>query len=146
MDLERKISVNRTIAIAPSKIFDVLSNPYLHAVIDGSETVKGDVKGPNLLKLGDKFNTKMRTWNIPYRITNTVVEYEENCLIAWAHFGKHRWRYELDAATDGTIVTETFDWGESLWPRMIELAGYPTKHPPHMGKTLERLEAYLMQP
>ena len=146
MNLERKTSVNRTIALAPSKIFDVLSNPYLHAVIDGSGTVKGDVKGPNPLKLGDKFNTKMRTWNIPYRITNTVVEYEENRLIAWAHFGKHRWRYELDATTDGTIVTETFDWGESLWPRMIELAGYPTKHPPHMGRTLERLEAYLMQP
>ena len=37
---------------------------------------------------------------MPYRISSTVMEFVENRLIAWAHFGKHRWRYELELVED----------------------------------------------
>ena len=41
---------------------------------------------------------------------NTVVEYEENSLIAWRHLGRWRWRYQLKELGNGsTEVTETFD-------------------------------------
>jgi hypothetical protein len=79
---------------------------------------------------------------LPYIIQNTVVEYDENKLIAWRHAGRHRWRYQLEAADGGaaTTVTETFDWSTALFPPGIEWMGYPDKHVPEMEKTLERLE------
>ena len=63
-----------------------------------AEKPVGDERfGPDrLTAVGDKFGMKMRfNGMVPYRITSTVKEFEENELIAWAHFGKHRWRYEL---------------------------------------------------
>ena len=53
----------------------------------------------------------------PYRTDNTVVEFEEGRLIAWCHFNRHRWRYELEPLGDGsTLVTETFDGRTALVP------------------------------
>ncbi len=72
-----------------------------------------------------------------------MVEFEENRLIAWAHFGGHRWRYELEPIDEGTRVTETFDWSTAKAPKFIELMGYPKKHPANMEKTLERLESHV---
>jgi hypothetical protein len=88
---------------------------------------------------------KMRM-GLPYRIGSTVVELEEDRRIAWAHLGKHRWRYVLEPAADGTgtLVTETFDWSTARSPKFIELMGYPKKHPQAMAKTLERLEALVV--
>ncbi len=37
-------------------------------------------------------------------------------------------------------MTETFDWSKSPVARVLELLGYPEKHPIAMEKTLERLE------
>ena len=73
--LERKISGSRVIPAERNEIFDVLVNPFLHSEIDGSGTLRGKVSGPDQLSLDDTFRIKMKTWNIPYRITNTVVEY-----------------------------------------------------------------------
>ena len=95
---------------------------------------------PEPLVLGSKFGMNMRI-GLPYRIQNEVVEYEKDRLIAWQHFGRHRWRYEFEPVDGGTKVTETFDWSTSRSPRFIELMGYPKKHPANMDKTLERLEA-----
>ena len=92
--------------------------------------------------MGDKFSMDMKR-GVPYRIANTVVEFEENRRIAWAHFGKHRWRYELTPKDGGTEVTETFDWSTSKMAKVIELLGFPVKHPPAMVKTLERLAAHV---
>ena len=69
-----------------------------------------------------------------------MVEYEENRLIAWQHFGKHRWRYELEPVEGGTEVTETFDWSTSTSPKALELAGYPERHLGNIERSLERLE------
>jgi hypothetical protein len=97
------------------------------------------------LTLGAKFGMDMKMGPLPYKISSTVVEFEENELIAWAHLGKHRWRYELEATeVDGvpaTNVTETFDWSMARIPKAIELAGYPKKHPVSMEATLVRLAA-----
>lgn len=141
MAKDRSVSVSRLIAAPAEKIFDVLADPARHAEIDGSGTVRG-AKDPaaERLKMGAKFGMKMKMV-VPYDMRSTVVEFEENRLIAWAHFGKHRWRYELEPVDDGIMVTETFDWSTALFPLGIELAGYPKKHVPNMQKTLERLEA-----
>ena len=134
--------MSRTIAATPAAIFAVLSDPSLHAVIDGSGTVQGAHSDERQLRLGSKFSMGMRM-GVPYRISNEVVEFEQDRLIAWRHPGGHRWRYELRPVDGGTEVTETFDWSTSRAPKGIELAGYPRRHIPNMERTLERLEAFL---
>ncbi len=142
MAKERKVSVSRVIAASPEAIFAVLDDPSMHPVIDGSDTVKSARGASTHLKLGDRFGMDMRM-GVPYRMSNTVVEYEKDRLIAWAHFGKHRWRYELEPVGSGTRVTETFDWSTARSAKFIELMGYPRKHVPNMEKTLLRLEKHL---
>ena len=136
----RVVSVSRVIPAPPEQIFAILSDASKHALIDGSGTVR-ELRGkdPEPLRLGSKFGMNMKM-GVPYMITNTVVEFEQDRLIAWRHWGRHRWRYELEPVEGGTKVTESFDWSTALVPKAIELAGYPTKHPPSMETTLERLE------
>lgn len=144
---ERVVSVTRVIKATPEAIFDLLTDPARHGEIDGSgmvQNVRGESKR---LELGSKFGMDMKMGILPYRITNTVVEFEDNRLIAWEHFGKHRWRYQLEPVADadggGTKVTESFDWSTSTSPKLIELMGYPKKHPANMEATLERLASVL---
>ena len=139
---EQQVSVSRVIAATPEAIFDVLTDPARHSEIDGSGMVQQLRGDASRLELGSKFGMDMKMGFLPYKISNTVVEFEENRLIAWAHFGKHRWRYELEPVEgDGpaTKVTETFDWSTATIPKAIELMGYPKKHVPNMEATLERL-------
>lgn len=139
----RSVSVSRVIPATAAEVFAVLSDASLHPVIDGSGMVQGASGTPEPLTLGSRFGMKMKLSLVPYRISNEVVEFEQDRLIAWQHFGKHRWRYELEPVAEGTRVTETFDWSTSVIPQAIELAGYPKKHPANMERTLERLEAFL---
>ena len=81
--------MSRTIAATPAAIFAVLSDPSLHAVIDGSGTVQGAHSNERQLRLGSKFSMGMRM-GVPYRISNEVVEFEQDRLIAWRHLGGHR--------------------------------------------------------
>ena len=139
----KSVSVERVIDAPPEKIFDVLADPSEHPVIDGSGTVK-ESRGrtPARLSLGAKFGMSMRL-GIPYVITNTVVEFHENRVIAWRHFGGHRWRYELEPTDGGTRVRETYDWSTAmLGTRLyIEMTGRPKWAAKAMTDTLERLDA-----
>ncbi|MFT7649283.1 MAG: hypothetical protein ACI8Y4_004044 [Candidatus Poriferisodalaceae bacterium] len=134
----QKVSVERIIKASAENIFDALADPSKHPVFDGSGTVQGHKGDQTRLALGSKFGMSMKM-GLPYWIRSTVREFEENKLIAWAHFGGHRWRYELESVEGGTLVRETFDWSTSHLPKAIELAGYPTKHKPNMEATLQRL-------
>ena len=143
VDMEhRRTSVSREIAVPPDVIFAVLADASLHPVIDGSGTVRRSRGTDAPLELGSKFGMSMRL-GVPYVISNTVVEYEPDRVIAWRHIGHHRWRYELEPTDGGTTVTETFDWSTSLAPKVIELIGYPARHEPTMERTLERLDAFV---
>lgn len=139
MAAERKVSRTRVIRATPEVIFDVLAHPGQHRLIDGSGTVK-DAKDDTRLTMGSQFGMSMRL-GVPYKIENTVVEFTEGRLIAWRHFGGHRWRYELATVEGGTSVTETFDWSTAKSPIAIELIGYPKKNAKSIEKTLERLAA-----
>lgn len=136
----RQVSTSRTIAADRQRIFDVLADPAMHPRIDGSGTVR-DVQdgGPDRLELGAKFGMDMKL-GTSYRILNTVVEFEEGERIAWRHFGRHRWRYQLEDVDGGTRVTETFDWSTALVPFAIELAGFPRKNLEAIHATLARLD------
>ena len=134
----RSVSRERLIAAQASAIFDVLADPSQHAAIDGSETVQGHLGKQARLSLGSTFAMRMRLW-LPYRIKSRVLEFEENRLIAWGHFGGHRWRYELRPVDGKTLVVETFDWSTARLPFVIEAVGYPRRHLKNMELTLFRL-------
>ena len=137
----RKVWAEREIDAPAADIFAVLADPTRHQEIDGSGTVQGTSDESRQLRLGDKFGMKMK-WGIPYSVKSTVKEFEQDRLIAWAHFGGHRWRYELEPLDDGrTKVTETFDYSTALTPWAYEWANFPTGHEGNIEATLERLEA-----
>lgn len=138
---KRQISVTRTIATTPEKIFELLADPAQHPLIDGSGTVRAARDGgPHRLELGAKFGMDMKM-GAPYKIQNTVVEFEENRLIAWRHFNGHRWRWALEPAGEGsTEVTETFDWSTARFPFLIDISFFPKKNKQGIERSLERLD------
>lgn len=139
-DERRAVSVSRSIPAPAEAIFDVIADPSMHPEIDGSGTVQRLRKASSeRLTEGSRFGMRMR-WGLPYLVSNVVVEYEEDRLLAWRHFARHRWRYELEPEEDGTRVVHTFDWSTALSPKFVERMRYPEKHPRWMEATLERLE------
>ena len=137
----RKVWAEREIDAPAADIFALLADPTRHQEIDGSGTVQGTSGESRQLQLGDQFGMKMK-WGIPYSVKSTVKEFEQDRLIAWAHFGGHRWRYELEPLDDGrTTVTETFDYSTALTPWAYDWANIPTGHEGNIEATLERLEA-----
>ena len=138
-----KIKSASIIINAPvTKIFNVVANPMLHSVIDGSNSVRSVIKGPTRLALGSKFGMNMEI-GIKYRITNTVVEFEENKLIAWRHLGRWIWRYEFkEISPTQTVVTESFDGTKTpfnVWLKARK--AYPSTQKA-VAKTLVRLKEY----
>jgi uncharacterized protein YndB with AHSA1/START domain len=124
-------------------VFDVLADPAQHAAFDGSGTVQGLVSGPERLALGSRFGMSMRI-KVPYRVDNTVVEFEEGRLIAWSHINRHRWRYELEPVGEGaTLVTETFDGRTARFPPALLLINAVANNQVAVAKTLVRLKAYV---
>ena len=138
-----KIKSASIIINAPvSKIFDVIANPQMHPIIDGSNSVRSVIKGPSRLTLGSKFGMNMEI-GIKYRITNTVVEFQENKFIAWRHLGRWIWRYELkEISPTQTVVIESFDGTTTplnLWLKVRKAYPYTQKA---VAKTLVRLKEY----
>lgn len=135
--------VSRTVfvPVPASAIFDLLADPRRHGEIDGSGSVKHAADdAPVRLALGSKFGMSMRI-GVPYKMTNTVVEFEENALIGWRHLGGHIWRYILEPAEGGTRVTEQFDWNTNKSPLMLKIMRAPRNNARSIEKTLENLVA-----
>jgi uncharacterized protein YndB with AHSA1/START domain len=139
--------MSRVVDAPAGRIFDLLADPANHPLIDGSGSVRASRgSGPRRLELGSRFGMDMRL-GLPYRIRNTVVEFEPDRLIAWRHFNGHRWRWQLEDLGDGrTEVTETFDWSTALWPRSIELLGFPARNRRGIEATLRRLAEVVSSP
>jgi hypothetical protein len=135
-----KIVSRSTIVPAPAQmIFDLLADPRRHGEIDGSGSIQSaQLDAPERLSLNATFGMKMKI-GLPYKITNTVVEFEEGKTIAWRHFGGHIWRYILESVDGGTKVTEQFDWNKSKSPLILKLRKSPQDNAKSIEKTLENL-------
>lgn len=135
------VSVERTIPVSRQQLFDVLADPSQHPVIDGSGSVRAARAGnPGRLSMGATFGMDMKL-GAAYRITNTVVEFDEPGRIAWRHWGGHIWRYRFEPDGAGTRVIEQWD-ATAVWSRaLLSVAGFPRRNRRGMLATLERLDA-----
>ena len=110
---DKVVSVERVIKAPASAIFAIVADASRHPEIDGSGSVKqlkpGAAAGP-VARLDFGMSMKL---GVPYSMSNKVVEYEPDKRIAWQttlsgplgrFVGGRIWRYELEAAGDGTQV------------------------------------------
>ena len=112
------LTVERMIRVPPEVIFDVLADPARHSLIDGSGMLQGATEtASHRLALGTTFGMGMKM-GVHYSTVSTVVEFEENRLIAWQTGPKGTlerfvagriWRYELEPREGGTLVRESWD-------------------------------------
>ena len=143
------VSVERVIKASPDKIFSLVADAGRHASIDGTDSVNHASQASVPLSMGAKFGMAMRgrkqTLFIPYRTNNTVIEYEPDRRIAWkttflgGRVGGRIWRYELEAAPEGTLVRETWDVSQDKQKRMITSGSIPQQTTEGMRATLERI-------
>jgi uncharacterized protein YndB with AHSA1/START domain len=142
------VTVERRIAAPAEKIFALLVDPNRHPDIDGSGSVRGAKGDAKRLAMGSKFGMSMRI-GVPYSMTSTVIEFEENRRIAWQTRGPGRigalvggriWRYELEPAEGGTLVRESWDiTSESAATKPLVRRDADTARK-NMTATLERIE------
>jgi uncharacterized protein YndB with AHSA1/START domain len=138
--VSRSVEVN-----APaSELFAIVADPRRHRELDGSGTVRDNIRGPERLGPGARFSTKMTMFRMPYRITSTVTEFKPDQLIEWRHPYGHRWRWEFAALTPTTTrVTETFDYRDTgpVKDRLkyYQLTGFAKRNAKGIEATLQRL-------
>jgi hypothetical protein len=140
---ELATSAQIEISASAQQIFDLIADPRCHQLFDGSGTVQGSISGPVRLHLGAKFGMAMKI-RLPYRITNTVVAFEEGRRISWCHLMKWTWSYQLEELANGkTRVIETFDARDIPFyaKRWLKITGAMAHNPKWIAKSLVRLKA-----
>jgi len=138
---EDTVSATGTVPASPDAVFDCLRRPANHSELSGDGTVKGSRTGDEELSMDSRFGMKMKV-GVPYRVSSKVVEFEQDHLIAWCHFGGHRWRWELEPVDGGTQVTETFDMSTAKFTPALRLAGYPKRHEDNVADSVRNLIAH----
>lgn len=144
------VSVERVINAPADKIFALLSDAGKHAGFDGSDTVDHLAQMSVPLALGSQFSMSMRgrleSLFLPYRTTNTVIEFEPDRRIAWQTttlgglVGGRIWRYELRPADGtGTIVRESWDVSKDKQKPLLKIGSMPKQAEQGMRATLERI-------
>ena len=134
------VSESRVMSADARTIFDIVADPAMHPVMDGSGSVRA-VQGsaPARLSLGATFGMDMKL-GAAYKITNEVVEFEEGHRIGWRHFNGHVWRYLFEPVDGGTRVTEQWD-ARQVWNKLaLRIARFPARNRAGIVATLENLD------
>src|SRR5882757_3286170 len=150
------VSVERVINAPAASIFGLIADAGRHSTFDGSGTVDHSAKESQPLSLGSKFGMSMRgrpeTLFLPYRTTNTVIEFEPDRRIAWQTrmgplglIGGRIWRYELTPGDGATLVRETWDVSQDRQRPMVKMGAMPKQAEDGMRATLKRIAA-LVEP
>jgi uncharacterized protein YndB with AHSA1/START domain len=137
--MTRRVSATRTIEAPAATIFALLADPRQHVRLDGSGALSQLKSSPDRLFLGATFAMHMKDFGVPYVTHNLVVDFVENKSIAWHHFSKFVWRYDLDEVNGVTTVTESFDYSPP-WGVFIIPLGFPKRNEAAMHTTLQRLD------
>ncbi len=142
--LDRDTVRATAVVAAPAvEVFEFVRRPANHSIISGDHSVRGNRTGPDVLEDGDKFGMKMKLYGIPYAISSRVVELEPGRLIAWAHVGGHRWRWEMEPIDVSSChVTETFDLRPAKLGAPLKLAGFPKRHRDNVRESVANVVAH----
>ena len=142
------VSVNRVINAPASALFAVVADATRHPEIDGSgQLVKAKDGAPHQLTMGSTFGMSMKM-GLPYSMSNTVVEFEQDRRIAWRtvqagplgrFLGGRVWRYEFEPVDGGTKVTETWDISRDKQAFLLKHGKIGQSTAAAMSKTLDRL-------
>lgn len=136
------ISATTEVDASAAEVFDFVRRPANHPTISGDGTVKESRFGPEVLGDGDKFGMNMKL-GVPYRMTSTVKEFEDGRLIAWAHPGRHRWRWTVEPlGEDRCRVSETFDLSTAVFPPALRLVGFPNRHRDNVARSVANVAAH----
>ena len=110
----RQVSRSVEVAAPAAELFAMAADPRRHRELDGSGTVRDNIKVPATFVEGSKFSTHMKMYGLPYRITSTVTALKPNEVVEWRHPLGHRWRWEFESLSPTlTRVTETFDYNDA---------------------------------
>ena len=147
------VSVERVINAPAAEIFALIADAGKHSAFDGSGTVDHSSERSQPLGLGSTFGMSMRgrpeSFFLPYRTTNTVIEFEPDRRIAWKTtiagglVGGRIWRYELEPRDGGTLVRETWDLSQDRQRPLLKMGSMPKQAEDGMRATLQRLAAIL---
>ncbi|MBM6590947.1 SRPBCC family protein [Brevibacterium sp. RIT 803] len=128
------ITASRTLDASTDSIFDVLSNPENHALIDGSGMVQSDDKTDRITGVGQVFSMNMNWDKLggDYKTDNHIIGFEQNKLLAWktAPSGKQppgwEWVWELTPqGPDATEVKVTYDWSAVTDKEILKKISFP---------------------
>ena len=142
------VSVDRVIQAPPGALFAVVADATRHPEIDGSgQLVKAKDGAPQHLVLGSTFGMSMKM-GVPYTVTNTVIEFEQDRRIAWQTvlagplgrlLGGRIWRYEFEPVDGATMVTESWDLSQDKQAFFLKNPKVGQHTAASMSKTLDRL-------
>jgi hypothetical protein len=142
------VSVDRVIQAPPEALFALVADASRHPEIDGSgQLVKLKAGAAQHLTLGSTFGMSMKM-GVPYTVTNTVIEFEQDRRIAWQtvlagplgrFLGGRIWRYELEPVDSGTKVTESWDLSRDKQAFFLKNPKVGQHTAASMSKTLDRL-------
>jgi hypothetical protein len=142
------VSVDRVIQAPPAALFAVVADATRHPEIDGSgQLVKAKDGATQQLTLGSTFGMSMKL-GVPYTVTNTVIEFEQDRRIAWQtvlagplgrFLGGRIWRYDLEPVEGATLVTESWDLSQDKQAFFLKNPKIGQATAASMSKTLDRL-------
>jgi uncharacterized protein YndB with AHSA1/START domain len=142
------VSVDRVINAPPAALFAVVADATRHPEIDGSgQLVRAKDGAAHRLAMGSTFDMAMKM-GLPYSMSNTVVEFEQDRRIAWRtvqggplgrFLGGRVWRYEFEPVDGATLVTESWDISQDKQAFFLKHPKVRQHTAASMSKTLERL-------
>ena len=129
---DTRLEVSRTIPVDASTIFQLLSDPQGHVVIDSSGMLMS-AEGSSVGAVGDQFVVHMDREalnDVPlglYDVNVVITAFTLNEEIAWTVQGRirpqigHVYGYRLTPTEGGTIVTSYYDWSnvDEEWKERI---------------------------
>jgi hypothetical protein len=142
------VSVDRVIKAPAASLFAVVADATRHPEIDGSgSVVKAKDGAPHQLSMGSTFGMSMKM-GVPYSMSNTVVEFEQDRRIAWQtihagplgrFIGGRIWRCEFEPVDGGTKVTESWDISQDKQAFFLKHRKVGQHTAGSMSRTLDRL-------
>ena len=143
---QTSITVRAALLAGSDELFAVLADPRQHPKLDGSGNIVAVVSAARLICIGQTFTMDMSRPELGrYRTENTVTEFVEGRTIAWTTTRPGNptsgfwWRWNLEPAEDGTVVTHTYDWSAVTDPAVLARVSFPRITAEEMQRTVDRL-------